>query len=377
MYIVLRDELADSLKKAGYRVISPFKVPIGWIDIAIFRKRFAAIDFYAGCYESCVERLTSYPFRETYVIGNCDFCTEIDKFCNDFDVSIPKTTEGVLENPSAHVKAIEDSLAYLYIVGEIYEEKIQYRPLRLTYPELKMLGLATSSSKPKLKPEMFMCLTHDGHRAAKKVIARRTVLMEKKLRKIADDSLNCILALGISESLSVRKLFEMPEDYSLKSILGFMKNFPLEEVSIDISNTHPKTMLCNFLVNSVFNHEAVKLARKLSEIGLAFKFKLYSPYGYEMGEEYRVAREAVEAILKFNYVHIPRDVIGEFLAAVYPIHNSDIYPILNYAGEFLRKAERDGFCRLNRSKIVIGEKFIEYAKVRLATIVEKIVEGLF
>ncbi|WP_456467866.1 hypothetical protein [Archaeoglobus sp.] len=374
MYLDLREKLAENLRKAGYRVISPFKVLVGWVDIAILRKR-VGIDLYAGSYESCIERLTSHPFREIYVVGDCDGCIPIEEFCESFNIEIPCESFEELENPSMHVKAIEDSLAYLYTVGEVYEKNIDYKPLKVAIADLKMLGFSSSFSKPKLKPEMFACLTHEGYAAAKKVVGRRVKRNEKKLKKIAEDPKSYIIALGISESLAVRSAFDKPEDYSLKSLLNFMKKFPLEECRFTES-AHPKTVLCQFLANSILNEEAVKLAKKLNNMGLAFKLKSYSPYGYEMGEEYRITKEAVEAILKFSYTEIPKDVIGEFLAATYPLTHTDIYPILNQAGQHLLNAEKAGFCRISGTKITIGEKFVEYARVRLAMIMERVIEGL-
>jgi len=374
MYLDLRTKLADHLRRASYRVVSPFKVPVGWVDIGILRKRIG-IDILAGSYESCVERLTSYPFREIYVIGDCEGCTSLEEFCKSFKIEVPSESFEELGNPSMQVKAIEDSLAYLYIVREVYEKDISYNPLKTSIADLKMLGFVTSSSKPKLKPEMFASLTHEGFAASKKVVLRRIMRNEEELRKLAESPRNYIIALGISESLAVRSIHEKPEDYSLKSLLNFMKKFPLEEMGYT-NEAHPKTLLCQFIVNSVLNDDAIEFVRRLSKMGLAFKIKSYTPYGYEMGEEYRVAREAVEAILKFGYAEIPREVIGEFLAATYPLRHSDIYPILNQAGQHLFKAEEEGLCRIDGTKITLGEKFSEYARVRLAMILERIIGNL-
>lgn len=374
MYLDLRNKLADCLRRAGYRAISPFKVPIGWVDIAILRKRIG-IDIFAGSYESCVERLTSYPFREIYVIGDCEGCISLEEFCKSFKIEIPSESFEELGNPSMQVKAIEDSLAYLYIAKEIYEKDISYSPLKTSITDLKMLGFVTSSSKPKLNPEMFASLTHEGFAAAKKVVLRRIMKNKEELKRLAENPRNYIIALGISESLTVRSIHEKPEDYSLKSLLNFMKKFPLEEMGYT-NEAHPKTLLCQFIVNSVLNDDAIELVRKLGKMGLAFRLKSYTPYGYEMGEEYRVAREAVEAILKFGYAEIPRELVGEFLATTYPLTHSDIYPILNQAGQHLFKAEKEGFCRITGTKITLEEKFAEYARVRLAMVLEKIIGGL-
>ncbi len=379
MFLDLRESLCDALRKSGYRTVSPFKVSLGWIDVAVMRRRFVGIDFYEGSYESCIERLTSHPFKEVYVIGDCEGCTPLDELCRSFEINVELNTEDNLDNPTAYVKAIEDSLAYLYIAGEVYEEDVEYRPLQITLPDLKMLGFATSSSKPKLKPKMFVSLTHEGYRAARKVILRRVRRNVPKLKKLAKNDLVYIIALGLAVSLSVRGTAERPEDYSFKSLLNFMRSYPLEEFRTHSQAHHPhhpKEALCQFLVSSVLNAEAVAIANKLNRMGLAFKMKVYSPYGYESGEEYRIAREAVEALMKYSYAHIPKDLIGEFLAAVYPFSSTDIYQILSYAAKSLHNAEKAGVCRVEGSKIILTEKFPDYARVRLAMVAEKIIGDL-
>ncbi len=373
MFLDLRESLYRALKSSGYRVISPYKVPLGWIDLAITRRRSVGIEFYEGCYESCIERLTSHPFREIYVVGECNGCISLDDLCRKLGVEVELDIEEELENPTPFVKAIEDSLAYLYIAGEVYEDGITYRPLSVTLSELKMLGFATSSSKPKLKPKMFVSLTHEGYRAARKIIGRRVRRNASKLKKMAS-GLTYIMALGLSESLGIRELPEKPTDYSLKSLLSFMKSLPIEEFKV---RGHPKQAFCQFMVNSVLNEKTVEIAKKLNKMGLAFKVKIHSPYGYETGEEYRIAREALEALLKYSYVSIPREHIGEFLASVYPFSNTDIHPILNHAARQLRTAEKAGVCRIDGSKITITEKFQDYARVRLAIAVEDVIGGLF
>ncbi len=372
MFLDLRVSLRDALRKKGYRVISPFKVPLGWVDIAVTRRRSVGIEFYEGCYESCIERLTSHPFREMYIVGECDGCISLDELCKELGVEV-ELTEEELDNPTAYVKAIEDSLAYLYIMGEVYEDGMEYRPLQLTVSDLKILGFATSSSKPKLKPKMFLSLTHEGYRAAKKVIGRRVKRNAPKLKRMAN-GLTYLIALGLSESLSVRKIADRPEDYSLKSLLSFMKSYPIEEFRV--GNAHPKQAFCHFLVNSVLNAEAIEMARKLNRMGLAFKTKVYSPYGYESGEEYRIAREALEALLKYSYAQISKEQIGEFLASVYPFSSTDIYQILSYAAKSLHNAEKAGVCRLEGSKIILTDKFQDYARVRLAMVAEEVIKGL-
>ncbi|KUJ93554.1 MAG: hypothetical protein XD40_1261 [Archaeoglobus fulgidus] len=366
MFLRLREEIARNLRNSGVRAVSPYKVGIGWIDLAIPRKRIG-IDILDGSYESCAERLSSHPFRDVIIVDS------VEEFCKEFGIPAPELNDEELEAPSAYVKAIEDALAYLYITGEVYEKEIDYRPLNSTLPDLKRFGYAVSYSKPKLNPQMFVCLTHDGYTAAKKVVLRRVELFEKRLRKLSTPE-NYIIALGMSAGLKVFKTADL-EDYDLKSLLSFMRKLSEERFAVDEA-LHPKTALCRFLVDTALNGKAVKLAQTLSKLGLAFKVKKYSPFGHYLGEEYRIAREAVEALMKFSFAEIPRDYLREFMALTYPLSHSDIYPILSYSGDFLRKAEESGVCRLEGSKITLNEKFVDYAKVRLAMLVEKITENL-
>lgn len=367
MFLRLREEIAKSLKSSGIRVVSPYKVGIGWVDLAIPRKR-VGVDILDGSYESCVERLTSHPFRDVRIIDE----NSLDEFCKEFGVSI-KVDEERLDSPTAYVKAIEDALAYLYITGEVYEKEIDYRPLNTTLPDLKRFGYAISHSKPKLNPEMFVCLTHEGYSAAKKVVLRRVEMFEKRIRKLSGPE-SYIIALGMSAGLKVSKAAEL-NDYDLKSLLSFMRVLNEEKIKIDTS-LHPKVAFCRFLIDTALNEKAVKLAKTLNRLGLAFKVRDYSPFGHYLGEEYRIAREAVEALLKFSYAEIPENCLKEFLALTYPINHSDVYSIMSYSGEFLRNAEKSGVCRLDGSKIILSDRFIDYAKVRLAMLVEKVIGSL-
>ncbi len=368
MFLRLREEIAKGLRSSGVRVITPYKVGIGWVDLAIPRKRMG-VDILDGSYESCVERLTSHPFRDVRIIDE----NSLDEFCKEFGVSIKVDEEEMLDSPTAYVKAIEDALAYLYITGEVYEKEIDYKPLNTTLPDLKRFGYAISHSKPKLNPEMFVCLTHEGYKAAKKVVLRRVEMFEKRLRKLSDPE-GYIIALGMSAGLKVSKAAEV-DDYDLKSLLSFMRGLSEEKIKIDTS-LHPKVAFCRFLIDTVLNRKAVKLAKTLNKLGLAFKVRNYSPFGHYLGEEYRIAREAVEALLKFSYAEIPENCLKEFLALTYPLSHSDVYSIMSYSREFLRNAEKSGVCRLDGSKIILSDRFIDYAKVRLAMLVEKVIGDL-
>ncbi len=372
MYIQIRDALAEALKKSGYRVISPYKVPIGWVDIVI-RGRYIGIDIVDGSYESSVERLSSYPFREIYLVGNCEGCLQLEEFCKSMNVEIPEIeSTAIHEDMNMTAKAVVDAIAFLYIAGEVYEDEIEFNPLKMVLPDLKRFGLATSSSRPKFKPKFFVSLSREGYTAARKIISDRLRLFEGKLRKLASP-LTYVLALGLSRTLSLSESRTLG-DYSYKSVLQFMRSVKVDK-SI-FQQEHPKAILCEFLTRTVLNGEAVKLAKRLCEMGLAIKIKTYSPFGDEIGEEYRFAREAIETLMKFSYAEIPRDAISEFLAVAYPMVSSDVFPVLRYCRDYIAKAERSGICRLEGSKLVKSSKFEEYAKVRLAMIADKVIEGL-
>ncbi len=372
MYIQIRDALAEALRESGYRVVSPYKVPIGWVDIVI-RGKYIGIDIVDGNYESSVERLTSYPFRKIYLVGNCDGCMPLEEFCRNMNIEIQEigNTE-IHKDLNMTAKAVVDAIAFLYIAGEIYEDEIEFNPLKMVLPDLKKYGLATSSSRPKFKPKFFVSLSREGYSAARKIISDRIKLFEDKLRKLSSP-LTYILALGLSRTLSLSESRTL-EDYSYKSVLQFMRSVDIDK-SI-FQQEHPKAIFCEFLTRTVLNGEAVKLAKKLCEMGLAIKIKTFSPFGDELGEEYRFAREAIETLMKFSYAEIPRDAISEFLAVTYPMVSSDVFPILRYCRDYIVKAERSGICKLEGSKLLKSNKFEEYAKVRLAMIADKVIKGL-
>ncbi len=374
MFIHARAAIAEALRNAGYRVVTPMKVSIGWVDVVV-RRMSLAIDFYEGCLESCLERLTSHPFRNVFVVGDGEGCTSIEDVCKNLGVKVPEVTFFDVESGIRHLstKAVMDGLAYLYIAGEVYENgEYSYRSLRNVLPDLKMYGLAVSSSRPRFKPHFFVSLSRDGYMAAKKIIASRVAKFEKKLRRLSSPTAY-LIALGVSNDLRLVET-NSPNDFDLKNMLSYMRSLQIDAMTA--RESHPKVMLGEFLVKTVLNGEAVRIAEELCSMGLAVKQQAYSPYGYEMGEEYRFAPEAIEAILKFSYADVPREIMSEFLAAYYPLLSNDVYPILRYCRKELERAEKAGVCRLYGSKIVLSEKFVDYAKVRLAMVAEKLIEDL-
>mgnify|MGYP000648557700 CR=1 FL=1 len=384
-YLLKRKTLAQALKKAGYRVISPFKVQLGWVDVAILGRRSIGIDFCAGSYESSVERLTSHPFREIYIVGDCDGCTSEAELIEDLNIELEDVEENSIvgriemEESKLKAKGIEDATAFIYIVGEVYEEeadKYSYKSLKLVLPELKRWGFVSSSTREKIKPKFFASLSYEGYRLAEEVIGKRLKIFEKKLRKMAKDPMMYLIALGLSRSLKLKELDNELKELDIKSLLEFMKKTPLNLKAIFSTQLNPKLQFSEFLVNTALNTKAVEVAEKLLRMGLAAKVNLYSPFGYEMGEEYMFAREAIEALLKFSYAEIDRDIIAEFLSLVYPLYSSDVFPILNMSREYLMKAKDMGVCEFDGTHFSIKENFENYARVRLAMLIEKAIQSL-
>jgi hypothetical protein len=395
MFLLLRQKIANELKKSGYRVISPLRVPLGWIDIGVFGRKNLGIDIFEGNYESCVERLSSRSFSRTFVIGDCEICEQLTLVQDYLGVKFGDCVISCWEKASIkpesidevsfRTRAIEDTLAFLYVVGEIYEDKLdeyKFKPLKFVVSDLKRFGFATSHSRPKIGPKYFLSLTSDGVSISKKIITRRVITQEKKLRKLADNPLIYLIAIGISPCLSISKTGFEVEDLNFKSFLKVMNTFPLDLVNY-IANPsirwnfslNPKLLISHFLVKTALNSDAVALAEKLSRMGLAYKVKVYTPFGDEMCEEYRIARECVEALLKFSYASISEELLSEFMSVSYPLFSKDVHPIIEFCKHHLEKAEKAGVCRITGSKVIIYDNFEKYARVKLSKIMESVLKS--
>lgn len=343
MKFLLREEIAKKLKKR-FRTISPFKVGVGWVDIAILGKESIGIDFCEN-YESSVERLNSFPFHEKIAIGECENCEGLEEFCKKFEIEI---SEFAPFEASLSLKKLEDSIASLYIAKEELDNG--------SYEDLKILGFATSYSREKIEPKFFVTLTRDGFSIAKKIIYSRIFAKEKELRKLSNP-LNYLIALGVSNSLSLKQ--ENIEGTSdLKSLLFLCKKIPLS--SFITSSNHPKVAFCEFLSKSVLNEKAVELAEKLRKFGLAIKHNLYSPSGEFIWEEYRFAREAIEFLIKSSFYSIENEILNDFFSLVSAIQKRP--EVID--GESLRKANEMGLLRNEKS-------FEEFARIRIAMLVER------
>lgn len=373
MYILLREAIVKSLKRSGYRVISPLKVPLGWVDIAI-RGLSMGVDIFDGSFESCAERLSSYPFNQVLIIGNCDSCQSLKKFCKKLQIDEPnvESPRKAIVDDDIKTKALIDSLVYLYIAREVYQDSIEFKPLRAFLQELKYYDLVSSSSRHTFRPKFFISLTRDGYRVAKKAIVGRLALFERKLRKLASP-LTYTIALGISHRLKLEK-FSSPENYSNQALLKYMFSIDIDDMKTESLN--PKAMVCEFLTKFILNREAINLAEKLCRMGLAVKLTVYSPYGDKIGEEYRFARETLESLMKFSYAEIPKNLISEFLSVFYPLKNKDVSQILRYCQKDILTAEKYGVCKLDGTKITLYNNFVNFARVKLADVSGKIIENL-
>ncbi|MEM1578161.1 MAG: hypothetical protein QXN34_03235 [Archaeoglobaceae archaeon] len=353
MIFELREELAKKLKK-GNRVVSPFKVGIGWVDIAILGRESTGIEFCIN-YESSLERLNSYPFKKRILIGDGGdlSCEEI---CKAYGIEQREFFESNIT-----LKRIEDAIAFLYMAKEVLEDEN-------TFEELKILGYATSYSRAKIEPTFFLSLTNDGYRVAKKIIYSRISANEKKLFQISSP-LSYVLALGISRTLTFKpECYEEARD--LKSLLALYRR--ISETNFLIPQGNPKTMLCEFLVKTVLNCEALKLAEKLCNLGLAVKVKLYSPSGDYLWDEFRFSREVIEFLIKSNFFRVEDSILLEFNSLIHAVQR---HPEV-YETETIKKASEIGVCRIENGKLILKENFDEFARVRFAIIAEKILQTL-
>lgn len=351
MDFALREELAKKLKKR-FRVVSPCKVGIGWVDVAIFGGESVGIDF-ALNYESSVERLNSFPFRKRIIVGECERCVELEELCSSYGIALdePERFETHLST-----KKLEDTIAFLYMTKEALDDG--------RFEDLKILGFATSYSRSKIEPRFFVSLTSDGYRVAKKIIYSRIAANAKKLEKISSP-LNYLIALGLSNYLSFK-----PEEFftlkDLKSLLQFYRKIPPS--SFKVHEGHPKVMLAEFLVKSALNHEALDLAKKLCDMGLATKFRLFSPSGDFIWEEFRFAREVVEFLIKSSFFSVEREIIEELSFLLNAMQGKIV------ACESMKRAEELGLIEFNKPRF--GRDFEEFVRVRIAMLAEKILEKL-
>lgn len=349
MNFLLREEIAKELKKKKLRVVSPLKVGIGWIDIAILGKNSLGVDFCEN-YDSSLERLSSFPFSERMIVGDCEGCEDLKKFCERFNVKIPNFTP--LES-TLDLKKLEDSIASLYIAREALDDG--------GYEEMKVLGFASSYSRQKIEPKFFVTLTSEGVSIAKKIIYTRILAKEKELRRLASP-LNYLIALGVSNSLSI-KSEDLEDGGDLKSALHVCKKVPLS--AFITRSTNPKVAFCEFLSKSVLNKRAVALAEKLTQLGLAIKHRLYSPSGEFIWEEYRFAREAIEFLVKSSFYSIDDEILRDFVSVVAAIQKKAEL----IEGESLRKAKELGLLKDEKS-------FEDFARIRIAILIDKALQRL-
>ncbi len=391
-FLLCRNGLSEYLRERGYRVVSPFRVPVGWVDIAAFKRgESVGIDFYGGNFESCAERLSSHPFTTGHIVGECEFCEGV---IEGYDVlsgirRAEEEVEGIRErydDVSMETKAVEDSIAFLYIAGEIFEDKIEeydFKPLVTSLPELKKYGFVVTHSRPKIGRRDFVTLSKDGVDVARRIILSRLVKFEDRLERMSENPLTYLLSLGITASMSVAESgFYSDErcDGSLKSILMAMNNFSIESYHFPCEykgfTFNPKFLFAHFLVSTVLNGDALLMAKELSRMGLAYEVKDYTPFGDEVGRRYAVAKEALEVLMKFSYTHVDPELLNEFLAIVYPTQSSDVYPVIHRCREYFRKAEKVGVCKLRGSKIELMHDFEKYAKIRLSIIASKFLDSI-
>lgn len=355
MNFVLREEMAKKLKKR-FRAISPFKVGVGWVDIALLGKESIGIDFCENI-DSSAERLDSFPFHEKIIVGNCENCEKLEDLCEKFKIDFPNF---VPYESSLSLKRIEDSIASLYIAKEVFEDSDSYE-------ELKILGFATSYSREKIEPKFFVTLTSEGFSIAKRIIYSRLLANEKKLQKLANPT-NYLIALGVSSSLSI-KPENVEAENELKSLLFVCKNLP--ESSFISRSSHPKVAFCEFLTKSVLNKKAVTLAKSLQELGLAIKYEFYAPNGDFLWKEYRFAREVIEFLIKSSFYRIDDEVLRDFVSLKTAIQRKPE----TIEGESLKKAEEIGLVK-RKDPERYEKNFDEFAKVRIALLVERALEKL-
>ena len=265
-YFEVRQKIALALKNSGFRVKSPFKLPLGWIDVAAFKKESIGIDVCIANPSSSFKRLLSYPFKHRIIVdltdknldesnatnfiifeGLDDLQRYIEETFNskvDFEIDIPKEYlefSKYFKNYGDDVKlrGVLDALIFMYMSKEILEEKADdyyFKALKSLMPILKEFNLVVSSSKG-IKPKFHLAyLSFSGMKIAKSALIDRIMEKEKMLENLISkfgEKNVYIIFTAIQRDMGLRC-----EDLKHKSDMSF-QNLLFRMRSIDtVSYTH-------------------------------------------------------------------------------------------------------------------------------------------
>ncbi|RLI75041.1 hypothetical protein DRO97_04340 [Archaeoglobales archaeon] len=346
-YFEVRQKIALALKRAGFRVKSPFKLPLGWIDVAAFKKDSIGIDLCISNTSNSFKKLSSYPFKYRIVLdlGNesekqkryvvlanldelKDFISETFDLDINFDVELPRAHVEFIKNYSkkdVKLGKMLNALIFMYASKEVLEEKMDeyYKDLKALTPLMKMLNLVVSSSKETVRPRThFMYLSLTGSRIAKSALIEKIMTKEQffneLIKKYGKEKIYIVFS-AIQRDLSLKlddvRSLEIKNTY--QNFLLKMRNVDIEPIINKIvSHKYAQTSLsifCYILTYTTLYDTAIKTMEELETLGLACKVPVYSPYGIQTGYEYRIPAEVVDYILKITNAEIDEDLINEIV----------------------------------------------------------------
>ena len=343
-YFDVRQKIALALKKSGLRVKSPFKVPLGWVDVAVFKKGYIGIDICIENIESSFKRLLSYPFKNGVVLNLTDKNVDASydnfivvnslkelenlfeknfKLNVSFDVEIQKDHVEFSKqfNNEMELRSILDSLIFLYICKEVLEEesdKYYFKALKTTVPKLKEFNLVVSSSKG-IKPKFHHSfLSLHGLSIAKSALIDRLLQKEEFLKSLAKEfgsKIYIIFTAIQRDSCLIYEHQNFGEKSDLQSLLLQMRNVDLYSlINRIVSYKHSQNSLsifCYIITYIALYNQAVEILRRLEHSGLASKVPVYSPYGIKLNEIYKVPAEVIDFILKISNADIDEDLVNE------------------------------------------------------------------
>ncbi len=407
----VKEFVAFVLKKNGFRVIKDFRCPLGWIDVAGFKRGFS-VGVEIGNPKNVARKLLSYPFSLRIVLcDGCDFesdevtVTDLRGMCEilgiecDFEAWLESRENSDYElyrkamellreklSDNAVVRRAIDALIYLYMAGEVIEDysgKVKERvPFVRLFPTLVECGLAIRDTKEFVRPKTFMTsLTREGFRVAKVVLKEKLRKADEILKDFREEIL-FVIVTGLAERRGlVLKDLNIEEievsggklDEIYYSILPLFAKLDLYEILKMLRGLDPLVALCRLLSYTVFYGEAKNLFERLFEVCLASKVPVYDYYGEFFGYEYRTSKEVAEFLSKRAYAEIDEKIVLKFRNII------DLAFMNNSKTKDLEVALERGIVRVkgNGIEVVDEERFEEFVKARMAKITAEAVESIF
>ena len=413
-YFEVRQRIALALKNAGFRVKSPFKLPLGWIDVAAFKKDSIGIDLCISNQSNSLKKLSSFPFKyrvildfggesnrkqkECVVSANIDelkdFISETFGLSVDFDIQYPKEHVEFVKNYSKEGDKLEkllNALIFMYVSKEVLEERMDeyYADLKSLTPLMKMLNLVVSSTKKKVKPRThFMYLSLAGLKIAKSALVEKIIEKEQFFNELIEK-------YGINEvyiifSAIQRDLGLKLDDVKSMEIGGTYQDFLLKMRAIEmepivnkiIRHKYAQTSLsifCYILTHTILYNTAVKIMEELEAAGLACKVPIYSPYGIQTGYEYRIPLEVADYMLKITNAEIDEELVNEIvvLSLLLKIRLSEI-EILQNIGIPIEKIDEVKNLLVERNLLDesgLKDSFRNFLRVKIAKACESILNS--